>query len=145
MMLLRLYAHVHNLLGTLIQKLPESVDRYVGGPLWGLYCDTRPRVVECWICKERYQSVLPGTMEEYKQGDGCAAAISKRFGPTGDWYLRGHYGSTEYDMDLFRFVRVLPTIYENADPVCDDCIASFISLGWLIEIRELPLGDLNEL
>jgi hypothetical protein len=51
----------------------------------------------------------------------------------GDWLVKGHYGSSEFDCQLFRFVKRLPT--EAADPICDNCVGERVMAGDLEQVE----------
>lgn len=110
------------------------------------------RPVVCAWCSNRHRSVVP--YETTTQGDGCAASIfqvtaanvaatqqmlwrgestSKALIGSGDWLVKGHYGSSDYDCVLFRFVQNSPTTC--AAPVCDNCIGERVFAGDLKQIE----------
>lgn len=86
-------------------------------------------IVTCVWCGKHTRSVVPGDHDT--QGDDCASLVVER---DGVWYAEGFYGSSRFDMQLFRFVRNPPT--ERADPVCDDCLQARVDVGDLVFERE---------
>jgi hypothetical protein len=110
-----------------------------------------PRPVVCAWCGNRHRSVVP--FETSTQGDNCAASVfqadeaiaesltrepnqHEHDPPTiaaGEWLVKGHYGSTSYDCDLYRFVKNPPAA--PASPVCDNCIGERSSAGDLVKIE----------
>jgi hypothetical protein len=122
-----------------------------------------PRPVICAWCGNRHRSVVPSNEDRQVQGDGCAASVyqvtedviarararaaarSLRSAPDlnalakiasfqiGDWIVQGHYGSTSYDCEIYRFVQNPPT--EPADSICDNCIGERIVAGDLKRIE----------
>ena len=119
-----------------------------------------PRPIVCAWCGNRYRSAVP--FETRTQGCDCASSVfqvteefqarartaqeSKRASPVlkalaraatvplGTWLVQGHYGSTSYDCDLFRFVHNPPTA--PAEPVCDNCIGERLVAGDLEKIED---------
>jgi hypothetical protein len=106
-----------------------------------------PRHIVCTWCGNRYHGSF-GTM----QGDGCASAVFQVTEATltrakdpmvtphgqpelhlGEWLVQGHYGSTGYDCQLYRFVQNPPAA--AADPICDNCIGERIAAGDLVQIE----------
>ena len=95
-----------------------------------------PRPVICAWCRNRHRSIEPPSND--RQGDACAASVfqvtedvlSRMRDPhiarerprlqLGEWLVQGHYGSSDYDCRLFRFVQNPPT--RPADPICDNCV-----------------------
>ena len=118
-----------------------------------------PRPITCAWCGNRYRPVVP--FESRTQGSSCAASVfqvtedflarartAQESGrtspllealaqaatiPLGTWLVKGHYGSTSYDCDLFRFVQNAPIT--PAEPVCDDCIGERLVAGDLEQIE----------
>lgn len=72
--------------------------------------------------------------DDYTQGDGCAAVcvFRKHLRGRAGWYVEGFYGSSDYDMRLFYFVKNPPLA--EADPVCDNCIGERIMAGDLVSV-----------
>lgn len=85
--------------------------------------------IVCEECGIKYRCVCGDP--KYKQGVDCAAQVYQR---DGEWYLCGHYGS-KFDLNEYKFVYVIP--YREADPVCDNCIQSWLNFGILRFVREL--------
>jgi hypothetical protein len=98
----------------------ESMDRF-------------PRIVVCEWCGNKYRSVAPDPKDISKQskvqGDDCCAHVYYK---DGDWFLVGGYGSGGYDMDIYKFVKNLPT--RKAQVVCDGCIGERRSAGDIIKV-----------
>jgi hypothetical protein len=104
--------------------------------------------VVCAWCGSRYRPIS----DNETQGDTCASSIYQVTdqvltrvkdpnvspnGPPdlrlGEWLVQGHYGSTSYDCELYRFVQDPPTA--AADPVCDNCILARDTAGDLEQIK----------
>ena len=131
----------------------ETVRSYVGEAVDKLLAvpPQFPRPVVCAWCGNRHRSVVP--FETSTQGDNCAASVFQatvesaemltrapnqyeHHPPTiaaGEWLVKGHYGSSGYDCDLYRFVKNAPTA--PASPVCDNCIGERSSAGDLVQIE----------
>lgn len=122
-----------------------------------------PRPVICAWCGNRYRAVVPDDVSKrHTQGATCAAAVFQvteailtrtknpgyvphaapelvyvpRAAPElvlGEWLVQGHYGSSDYDCALFRFVRDPPAA--AADPICDNCVGERIGAGDLQQIE----------
>lgn len=118
-----------------------------------------PRPIVCAWCGNRYRAAVP--LESHTQGCDCASSVfqvteeflarartaqkSRRASarlkvlarattlPLGTWIVQGHYGSTSYDCELFRFVKNPPTA--PAEPVCDNCIGERLLAGDLEQIE----------
>ena len=114
------------------------------------------RPVVCAWCSNRHRSAVPpGVNTRNTQGDGCAVSVFQvteevmRFkGPDyfngftprtvpelrlGEWLAKGHYGSSGYDCELYRFVQNPPTA--PAHPVCDNCIGERLCADDLEQIE----------
>lgn len=106
-----------------------------------LTSDKMPRrPVRCaWCDYVGYAIFVPDDGRPATQGDDVASSVWRSSGGSTDnahgtvafdadtWYAQGHYGSSHFDMDLFRFVKNPPT--EPADPVCDGCIQKRVDAG----------------
>jgi len=112
-----------------------------------------PRPVVCAWCGNRHRSIVPDDVNKRgTQGDACAAVVfqvteevlarAKNPGYVhhdvpelvlGEWLVQGHYGSSNYDCALFRFVQNPPAA--AADPICDNCIGERIVAGDLQPIE----------
>jgi hypothetical protein len=98
-------------------------------------CDAMNFLVECAFCLARFESAVP--FVSYMHGADCASHID--VWPRHGTVLLSGYGSA-YDFETFKFVG-MPVGFEDADPVCDGCIRSFIEQGALRKIEgEYPLG-----
>ena len=74
--------------------------------------------VVCNTCKTEYDP-MP-MFEVTKQAYKCSATVYLR---NGTYYLRGHYGSTVADMDLYELD---PNAKFELGEICDECITDLI-------------------
>ncbi len=89
-----------------------------------MVCDAAKYMVECAFCCQRFACAFNDVT--YTQGRGCAASMTTRKKKTMLIALPG----SDYVGKLFE-VAGTPIDFENADPVCDGCIRSFIEQGVL--------------
>lgn len=87
------------------------------------YAMTTEHTVSCAICHNAFTSIMISASEQSTQGDDCANSIQCK---DGKWYLSGHYGSSRFDLMLYRFKTPPPS---ELDPVCDDCTQCIIDSG----------------
>lgn len=106
------------------------------------------RPVRCAWCDFVGHSVVPGEIELGTQGDNVASSVWRGNGAFvcngtfkldhDRWFVQGGYGSSGFDMELYRFVKNAPT--EPADPICDGCIRKRIDAGDLEMITDHVLS-----
>jgi hypothetical protein len=65
------------------------------------------------------------------QGDNVSSSVWHNDAED-TWYLQGHYGSSGFDCDRYRFVKNFPST--PANPVCDDCIRARLVAGDLVQV-----------
>lgn len=106
--------------------------------------DSLPNVV-CRVCQVGYNRLGSGLSTE--QGNDCAAhgfvssgevpcfGCAKLAVSPGDYLIKGCYGSTDFDCELYRFVgERLPPYDADLSPICDNCIHRLIDDGKLEHI-----------
>lgn len=81
--------------------------------------------ITCQVCGSKH--AMCGSIT---QGSGCAAST---YFENGQWFIRGHYGSRQHDMRLYRITPTLVGWY-GLDPVCDTCIDRELAAGNLVRI-----------
>jgi hypothetical protein len=127
---------------TVLDRVHMVVDKLIGVP------DRFPRPVVCAWCGNRYRALTPS---ENTQGDDCAssvfqvtdAVLARVKDPIvtphgqpelqlGEWLVQGHYGSSDYDCTLWRFVHNPPAA--AAGPICDNCVGERRAVGDLKQI-----------
>ncbi len=95
----------------------------------GRRASPRPPVI-CALCGFKGFIIFqPDDGRPATQGDDVASSIFRATrGPRqGQWCVQGHYGSSKFDCDLYRYVRNFPTA--AAAPICDGCVQKIIDSG----------------
>ncbi len=77
--------------------------------------------MKCNTCNTEF-TAMP-MMEETEQAAGCAATLYLK---DRDYYILGHFGSMQYDMQLYALKK--GGHYEVGN-ICDDCITKLINEG----------------
>jgi len=117
-----------------------------------IYLVTHPKEplppVRCVWCDYVGHSIVPEGVGDGRQGDNVASSVSRGNGSTTPngftydvnmWFVFGGYGSSDFDLKLFRFVKNNPT--DPADPVCDGCIQKRINAGDLELLSEQFIAE----
>jgi hypothetical protein len=86
---------------------------------------TPRRYVTCAICGFKGDMISSPS-----QGDDVAASI---YNVEGVWFIQGHYGSSHFDCERYRYIRNFPT--ERVDPVCDGCFQSIVDSGDVEQVK----------
>lgn len=82
-------------------------------------------MIECATCKNEFTPLFDDT---YQQATGCSAEIYQK---DDTYFMRGYYGSTIIDMEIYRVAS--NTEFKKGN-ICDNCIEQLLNKGHAVKI-----------